>query len=104
MTGKELKAIRELLGLGQYEFADRLKISRVSVTRMENDDQVITPSNALLVELLAKEIERERQGQRPADTSGDESKRLGQGRSGGAARSKQPHVAKNPKRRHTKKT
>jgi transcriptional regulator with XRE-family HTH domain len=104
MTGKELRAIRERLGLGQYAFADRLKISRVSVTRMENGDQVITPSNALLVELLAREIERERAGQRAADTPGDESERVGQGRSGGAARGKQSHTSQSAKRRSTKKT
>jgi transcriptional regulator with XRE-family HTH domain len=77
MTGKELKAIRELLGLSQYEFADRLKISRVSVTRMENGNQVIKPSMAYFVELVAKELRSERTGQRAADTPGDESKRVG---------------------------
>jgi transcriptional regulator with XRE-family HTH domain len=61
MTGKELRAIREGLGLGQYAFAERLKINRVSVTRMENGNQAITPSNALLVELVAEKIVRERE-------------------------------------------
>jgi transcriptional regulator with XRE-family HTH domain len=77
MTGKELRAIRDKLVLSQAEFAERLKISRVSVTRMEWGTQVITPSMALLIELLANEIERERASKRAADTPGDEGKRVG---------------------------
>jgi transcriptional regulator with XRE-family HTH domain len=55
MTGKQLKAIRERLGLSQEQFAARLKLSRVSVTRMEYGSQVIKPSMAYFVELVAKE-------------------------------------------------
>jgi len=56
MTGKQLKAIRERLGLSQADFAERLKLSRVSVTRMEYGSQVIKPSMAYFVELVAKEL------------------------------------------------
>jgi len=104
MTGKELRALRLKLGLSQVEFSDRLKISRVSVTRMEWGTQVITPSMALLIELLANEIERERASKRAADTPGDESEGLGQGRSGRAARRQQPHASQSAKRRNAKKT
>src|SRR5689334_7320324 len=61
MTGKELKTIRERLGLSQEQFAARLKISRVSVTRMEYGSQIIKPSMAYFVELVANEIARESQ-------------------------------------------
>ena len=58
MTGKELRRIRQKLGLTQTEFAERLRISRVSVNRMEYGNQVITPSMALLIELVAERESR----------------------------------------------
>ena len=99
MTGKELKATREKLGLSQREFADRLKTSRVSVTRMEYGSQVITPSMGLLIELLAKEIERERVCECPTDTSGDEGKRVGNTGDLRVRRRKQQDPKKDSRRR-----
>ena len=55
MKDTELKGIRERLGLSQSEFAEPLKTSRVSVTRMENGTQVITLSMALLIGYVARE-------------------------------------------------
>jgi transcriptional regulator with XRE-family HTH domain len=55
MTGAELKRIRTALKLTQAEFAERLKISRNTVNRMEFGGQAITPSMALLVEYVARE-------------------------------------------------
>ena len=101
MTGKELKAIRERLELTQREFAERLKTSRVSVTRMEYGSQVVTPSMGLLVELLAKEIERERARKRSADTSGDESARLGRAGDVRVRRRKQQNPKESPRRRNS---
>jgi transcriptional regulator with XRE-family HTH domain len=52
---KELKAIRDAMGLTQAELADRLKIARNTVARMERSLQAITPSMALLISFVARE-------------------------------------------------
>lgn len=103
MTGKELRRIRQKLGFTQTEFAERLRISRVSVNRMEYGNQVITPSMALLIELLAKEIERERTGKRGADTPGHESKRVGRAGNLRVRGGKQQDAKKDSKRRGSNK-
>ena len=55
MTPKELRAIRERMGLTQAEFAERLKITRNTVARMERSLQAITPPMALLIGYVARE-------------------------------------------------
>jgi len=55
MNKKELKAIRERMGLKQTEFAARLRINQGSVSRMESGEMIITPPMELLIELVAKE-------------------------------------------------
>ena len=69
MTPKELKAIRDQMGLTQAEFAERLKIARNTVARMERSLQAITPSMALLIGYVAREAGVEAPGRersRPA--------------------------------------
>lgn len=55
MTGKQLKTIREKMGLTQYEFADRVKMTRNSVARMERGEMIVTPPMALLISFVARE-------------------------------------------------
>jgi transcriptional regulator with XRE-family HTH domain len=52
---KELKAIRDAMGLTQAELAERLKIARNTVARMERELQAITPPMALLISFVARE-------------------------------------------------
>jgi transcriptional regulator with XRE-family HTH domain len=52
---KELRAIRGAMGLTQAELAERLKIARNTVARMERSLQAITPSMALLITFVARE-------------------------------------------------
>jgi DNA-binding XRE family transcriptional regulator len=104
MTNKQLKAIRNKLGLSQAELAERLKVSRVSVTRMEYGSQVITPSMGLLIGYVAHEVGNERQRQRAANTPGDEDKRVGSSSNLRLHQGKQQDVAKSSKRRSSKKT
>jgi transcriptional regulator with XRE-family HTH domain len=55
VTGKQLKTIREKMGLTQYEFADRVKMTRNSVARMERGEMIVTPPMALLISFVARE-------------------------------------------------
>jgi len=55
MTSKELRTIREAMGLTQAAFAERLRVSRNTVARIEVGLQVITPSMALLIGYVARE-------------------------------------------------
>jgi transcriptional regulator with XRE-family HTH domain len=55
MNKKELKAIRERMGLKQTEFAARLRMNQGSISRMESGEMIITPPMELLIELVAKE-------------------------------------------------
>jgi transcriptional regulator with XRE-family HTH domain len=55
MTGMQLKTIREKMALTQAELADRLKVTRNSVARMERDEMIVTPPMALLISFVARE-------------------------------------------------
>lgn len=55
MKPKELKSIRIAMGLTQEELADRLRITRNSVARMERGEMIITPPMALLISYVARE-------------------------------------------------
>jgi transcriptional regulator with XRE-family HTH domain len=55
MTRKQLRAIRDAMGLTQAEFAAELKISRNSVARMETGGMIITPPMELLIQFVARE-------------------------------------------------
>jgi|SRR5262244_3199895 len=55
MTGKELRAIRKRLGLTQVGFADRIRVARNTVVRMENGQMIITPPMELLIQFVARE-------------------------------------------------
>lgn len=55
MTGKELKAVRSRLGLTQAELADRLRVARNTVNRMEFGGQAIMPSMELLISYVARD-------------------------------------------------
>jgi transcriptional regulator with XRE-family HTH domain len=55
VTPKDLKAVRDAMGLTQAELAERLKIARNTVARMERELQAITPPMALLISFVARE-------------------------------------------------
>jgi transcriptional regulator with XRE-family HTH domain len=52
MTGKELRLIRDQMDLTQAELAERLRVARNSVARMENGRQAITASMELLISFV----------------------------------------------------
>src|SRR5262245_47607109 len=79
MTRKELREIRGRMGLTQAELAERIRVARNSVARMENGRQAITPPMELLIQYVAREA-----GIDPAH----------QGRSRGAAQDKAAHGKK----------
>ncbi len=54
MTGKELRQIRDRLGLTQAALADRLGVSPNSVARWERDEVPIREPMARLTRLLAR--------------------------------------------------
>lgn len=53
MDGKQLRAIREKLGLTQAELADRLDVNRVTVARWETEAIAIDRRTELAVKFLA---------------------------------------------------
>jgi len=55
VTAKQLRAIREAMGLTQAAFAAELRITRNTVARMESRRQAITPPMALLISFVARE-------------------------------------------------
>src|SRR5215467_3529840 len=55
MTSKELRVIRKSMELTQLEFADRIRVARNSVVRMENGQMIVTPPMALLIGYVAKD-------------------------------------------------
>ena len=55
MTRKQLKTIRARMGLTQAELAEKLKMARNSVVRMETGRMIITPPMALLISYVARE-------------------------------------------------
>jgi transcriptional regulator with XRE-family HTH domain len=55
MTGKQLRAIRDQMGLTQAQLAERLKIAGNSVARMERGEMIITPPTELLIFFVARE-------------------------------------------------
>jgi transcriptional regulator with XRE-family HTH domain len=55
MTGKQLRALRDHMGLTQIQFAERLKIAGNSVARMERGEMIITPPMELLISFVARE-------------------------------------------------
>jgi transcriptional regulator with XRE-family HTH domain len=55
MTRKQLKIIRERMELTQAELAEKLKMARNSVARMESGRMIITPPMALLISFVARE-------------------------------------------------
>jgi transcriptional regulator with XRE-family HTH domain len=55
VTGKQLQKIRGKMELTQYEFADRVKMTRNSIARMERGEMIVTPPMALLISYVARE-------------------------------------------------
>jgi DNA-binding XRE family transcriptional regulator len=55
VTAKELREIRIHMGLTQVELAERLRIARNSVVRMENGQMIVTPPMELLIGFVARE-------------------------------------------------
>jgi len=80
MTREELKNIRSRMGLTQAELAQKLKMARNSVARMESGRMIITPPMALLISFVAREAGVERPRQRHPHTTSDEGERLGSSR------------------------
>jgi len=54
MTGKELRQIRQKLGLTQVEFADLVGVTPNSIARQERDEIGIREPQARLIRLLAE--------------------------------------------------
>jgi transcriptional regulator with XRE-family HTH domain len=55
MTRRQLRIIRNHMGLTQAELAEKLKMARNSVARMESGRMIITPPMALLISFVARE-------------------------------------------------
>jgi transcriptional regulator with XRE-family HTH domain len=55
VKAKQLKTIRDAMGLTQAELAEKLKMARNSVARMESGRMIITPPMALLISFVARE-------------------------------------------------
>jgi transcriptional regulator with XRE-family HTH domain len=55
VNGKQLRTIRDALGLTQAGFAERLRITRNSVARMERGEMIVTPPMELLISYVARE-------------------------------------------------
>lgn len=68
------------MGLTQVELAEKLKITRNSVARMESGRMIITPPMGLLIWFVAREAGVERRRQRDPHTGSYEGKRLGSSR------------------------
>jgi len=88
MTRKELKTIRSRMGLTQAELAQKLRMARNSIVRMESGRMIITPPMALLISFVAREAAVERQHQRASHIRRNEGARLGRGRHSGKRRGK----------------
>jgi transcriptional regulator with XRE-family HTH domain len=80
MTREQLRTIRDRMGLTQAELAEKLKVARNSVARMESGRMIITPPMALLISFVAREAGVERRRRRTSYTASDEGKRLGSSR------------------------
>jgi transcriptional regulator with XRE-family HTH domain len=80
MTREQLRTIRDRMGLTQAGLAEKLKVARNSVARMESGRMIITPPMALLISFVAREAEVERGRQRASHTGSYEGKRLGSSR------------------------
>ena len=55
MTGKQLRAIRDRMGLTQAELAARLGVTASPVARMEQAVMIVTRSMELLIGYVARE-------------------------------------------------
>src|SRR5262245_52120911 len=55
MTGKELRAIREQMGLTQAQLGWRLRTTGNTIARMEREEMAIKEPFALLVSYVARE-------------------------------------------------
>ena len=56
MTGRQVKRIRQALGLTQQQFADRLGVHKVTVAKWETDAQGMRGPAARLIALLGRSI------------------------------------------------
>jgi transcriptional regulator with XRE-family HTH domain len=91
VTGKELKRLREKLGLTQAELAERLRVARNTVNRMEFGGQAITPSMELLIQYVAREAGVDITYSRPSGhaAASQQAKGAGPGHSKSTARKRQ---------------
>jgi transcriptional regulator with XRE-family HTH domain len=55
ITGKELRFLRSELGMTQAELAETLRVSLLTISRWEREENPITDSAEMLVRLLADE-------------------------------------------------
>jgi transcriptional regulator with XRE-family HTH domain len=84
MTGKQLRLIRDQMDLTQAELAERLKVARNSVARMENGRQAITPSMELLISFVAEAgVEATSHSRAGSRTASDKRKHRGNTRTPG---------------------
>jgi DNA-binding transcriptional regulator YiaG len=55
VTGDEVRQVRRLLGLTQRQFAERVGVARVTVTRWEGGSVTVGSTAAILIRLLAQQ-------------------------------------------------
>jgi transcriptional regulator with XRE-family HTH domain len=65
MTGPELRAIRQAMGLLQRELAPRLGITSEHLGRLERGEARITKATAMLVTRISNVSKRARKGRVP---------------------------------------
>jgi DNA-binding transcriptional regulator YiaG len=70
VTGDEVRQVRHLLGLTQRQFAERVGVARVTVTRWEGGSVTVGTTAAILIRLLAQQARTpRRRGKRPNESN-----------------------------------
>ena len=64
MTGRDVRMARRALGMTQVEFAAKVGVHPISVSRWERDEVRVTPPVARLISLLLTTPTRTRKGRR----------------------------------------
>jgi transcriptional regulator with XRE-family HTH domain len=81
MTGKQVRGIRDRMGLTQAEFAERVGMTGNSVARIERGAMIVTRSMELLISFVAREA-----GVETADSQRSRRAATGKSAHGGGAR------------------
>jgi DNA-binding transcriptional regulator YiaG len=69
VTGDDVRQVRRLLGMTQRQFAERVGVARVTVTRWEAGTVTVGTTAAILIRLLAEQARTpRRKGKRPNES------------------------------------